>query len=262
MFQSFRVNANSITGFDDERSLSFDMGRLESLLASDSPIDADAVSNIIFPNGTPDVFLSHSHADVRKAACLARKMENLGLKVFVDSEVWGSVFELLKTIDRKFCYQQYSKTFDYDKRNITTSNTFMILNSALIKMIDKAEVFMFIGSDNSLSFDSTKELLGENKTYSPWIHSELLFSSMVRVKIPERFKTAIAFDDTSIKTEASLEGIQPRFIHPAEVKHLSVVNDIQLVRWLTSGARNDAALNRLYEIVGINTKFMDRGLHG
>lgn len=185
-------------------------------------------------------------------------MENLGLKVFIDSEVWGSVFELLKKIDRKFCYQQDSKTFDYDKRNITTSNTFMILNSALIKMIDKAEVFMFVGSSNSLLFDSTEALLGVNKTYSPWIHSELLFSSMVRVKMPERFKLTVAIDEDLVESEVSLESAQPKFIHPAEVKHLSLIDHNQLLRWLTSGARNDAALNKLYEIAGVNTKFMGK----
>lgn len=255
MFQSFRVDVNSITGIDKGRCSSFDIEELESLLVSESPIDTDTVSNIIFPNGTPDVFLSHSHADINKAARLAREMENLGLKVFIDSEVWGSVFELLKKIDRKFCYQQDSKTFVYDKRNITTSNTFMILNSALIKMIDKAEVFMFVGSSNSLLFDSTEELLGKTKTYSPWIHSELLFSSMVRVKIPERFKLTVAIDEALVKSEASLESAQPKFIHPANTEHLKELSSTDLNSWINCGKKRDAALNKLYQLTGINTTF-------
>lgn len=258
MFQSFRIAAEDITGSRASRASGFDIGRLEALLTSAGPIDAEAVANIIFPHGVPDVFLSHSHADVEKTTYLAMEMENLGLRVFIDSEVWGSVFALLKKIDKKFCYQEASKTFNYDYRNITTSNTFMILNSALIKMIDKAEVFMFVGSSSSLAFDSTEELLGEDKTYSPWIHSELLFSSMARVKLPERFKRTVALDEAKTKVEASLEAEKPRFIHPADTEHLIPINSHQLTSWLSSGREGIIALNRLYEITDVNTQYMYR----
>lgn len=258
MFQSFRVDAEDITVSRASRASGFNIEDLEKLLISSEPIDAEVVAKVIFPGGVPDVFLSHSHTDVEKATHLAVEMENLGLKVFIDSEIWGSVFDLLKKIDERFCYQETSRTFNYDYRNITTSNTFMILNSALIKMIDKAEIFMFVGSSNSLVFDSTKNLLDEDKTYSPWIHSELLFSSMARVTVPDRFKRVLIFDEARIKTEASLEAEKPRFIHPADTKHLLHITSDKLVTWLESRCKGVNALNKLYEITHVNTQYMNR----
>lgn len=106
MFQSYRVELEDLgfinyyfsSGANKERK-EVDLSRLESLLLDGKPIDVKEVTGIIFPDGKPDIFLSHSYADID----IVNKFENYlaskkGLKVFIDSEVWGSVYDLLKKL--------------------------------------------------------------------------------------------------------------------------------------------------------------------
>ena len=265
MFQSYRVELEDLglinyyfsSGANKERK-EVDLSRLESLLLDGKPIDVKEVTGIIFPDGEPDIFLSHSYADID----IVNKFENYlaskkGLKVFIDSEVWGSVYNLLKKVDDRFCKNNFSDTYVYKYRNITTSNIFMALNSALTKMIDNSEVFMFIGSDNSLTFDSTKGLIDQGEqTYSPWIHSELLFSSMARINVPKRYLVSPVFESAQDSLEIFKAAKRaPRFIHPAPTEHLKVINSAGLENWLKDTSKGDDALDKLYELTNVNIEF-------
>lgn len=262
MFQSYRVDLPcdaikpSFKALLNDSRIDFDA--LESLLIGGEPIDVGEVTEIIFPTGTPDVFLSHSYADVEVAKRFAGELRSkLGLKVFIDSEVWGSVYKLLKKIDNKFCKEPGDTTYSYVHRNITTSNTFMMLNSALVRMIDKSEVFIFLGSDNSLKFDGTHELIGKNEqTFSPWIHSELLFSSMARINIPQRFLSQLITEDRKLALESIIKASKfPQFIHPANTEHLRNLSEKELTDWLNCGEKGNSSLNKLYELTNVKTNF-------
>lgn len=225
---------------------------VEQMIKSGRPLDAAEVANQLFPSGSPDVFLSHSFNDREDVSRLANAIEELGLQVFVDSEVWESVYDLLRRVDDEYCRQPESTTYYYSKRNHSTANVYMILNSALHHMIDRSEVFIFVGSENSLiasTSDTTQSSPDRQKTCSPWIHSELTISSMIRRVEPKRFRKK--FID---KSEASMEHLEERKLtvhHPAPVDHLLDLGDETLNIWLSSTRhQGDSALDFLYKLTG------------
>ncbi|MDC4876282.1 hypothetical protein OHW01_18325 [Acinetobacter baumannii] len=168
------------------------------LLDRKNTLSVDKISENLFLDIKPDIFLSHSHADENDAIRLAILIEKeLKLNVFIDSCIWGDAFKLLRKIDN--IYSLDGDTFDYHIRNHTTSNIFMILNSALHRIIDNCEAFIFLGTDKSIPITDTFE----DKKYlsSPWIYSELQFAKLVRRTKPRR----ISFESRDIKTESAFD---------------------------------------------------------
>lgn len=135
-------------------------------------ISGDDIIKKFFPEDKYDIFLSYAHSDNNKVINLANFLEEeYKYKVFVDSILWGNIYELLKEID-KICCLNSDGNYDYDKRNFTTSNLFLILSAALHKMIEKSDYFFFL---------ETKQSINENKKLiSPWIFSELSFATQVK----------------------------------------------------------------------------------
>lgn len=151
------------------------------LLIDGSSLDGDEIQKHLFPEDNIDIFLSHSHGDANEVIKLAILLERKGLNVFVDSCVWGNAFDLLKVIDEKYCKNEdNSNTYNYDKRNYSTSHVYMMLNTALHKMIDQCEVFLFLGTPNSIS--AKDGIKNQESLKSPWIFSELAFIQHVRRK--------------------------------------------------------------------------------
>jgi len=150
---------------------------------------ADILENV-FPEIECDIFLSHAHKDNSKVINLANFLEEkYECKVFIDSIFWGNVFDLLRQIDNKCCIIKDSGNYNYTKRNFTTSNLFLILNTALHKMIDKTNYFFFL---------ETKQSTKENQNLiSPWIFSELSFATQVRKRNPQKklFKEKSTFQE-------------------------------------------------------------------
>ena len=144
---------------------------IEKYMNIDGSLDATKISEDWFPDVKSDIFISHSHADENLAINLSGWIySNLGLKCFIDSCVWGYSNDLLKKIDDKYCYQKDSKTYNYSKRNFSTSHIHMMLSTALMNTIDNTECVIFINTPNSIEniYDTVN-----NSTYSPWIYSEL-----------------------------------------------------------------------------------------
>lgn len=150
------------------------------LLIDGNSLDGDEIQKHLFPEDNIDIFLSHSHGDADEVIKLAIILEKKGLKVFVDSCVWGNAFDLLKVIDKKYCRNHDDSAYDYDKRNYSTSHVYMMLNTALHKMIDRCEMFLFLGTPNSVSVKNG--IKNQESLKSPWIFSELAFIQHVRRK--------------------------------------------------------------------------------
>jgi len=150
------------------------------LLVDGNSLDGNEIQNHLFPEADVDIFLSHSHGDENAVIKLAILLERKGLKVFIDSCVWGNAFELLEVIDKKYCRNSDDSAYDYYKRNYSTSHVYMMLNTALHKMIDKCEVFLFLGTPNSTSVKNGIE--NKKSLKSPWIFSELAFVQHVQRK--------------------------------------------------------------------------------
>ncbi|HAS3028640.1 toll/interleukin-1 receptor domain-containing protein [Vibrio sp. Vb5031] len=154
---------------------------LHDFYLGNGDLDATALKEAWFPEiENTHIFLSHSHKDKELAVKIAVILKYiLNINVFIDSCVWGYADDLLREIDNKYALNINTNTYSYEVRNRTTSNIYLILQSSLMTMIDSAECLFFLNTDNTVTSlkDQTKV---ETRTSSPWIMSELQFSSIAR----------------------------------------------------------------------------------
>ena len=186
---------------------------LDAYLAPNGSLKAGEIEGDWFPTIKADVFLSHSHKDEKTVIAFAGYLSELGITSFIDSCVWGYANDLLKQIDKKYCVQSTSSsgsiTYDYDKRNYSTAHVHMILNGALLKMIDNTECLIFLDTPNSL----TTEDLSNGITNSCWIYSELLMSGCIEKKLPIRKSLQFRVDESFEHNALSVE-------YDVDIKHL------------------------------------------
>lgn len=152
-------------------------GDMEKALLTDN---ANWIMDNWFRNYDADIFMSHSHGDEELARKVSAIFNEMGLRVFIDSDVWGYSDKMLRKIDNMHCGLKFREdgtveTYDYNKRNKTTSHVHILLTHALMRMITQTECFIFLETGNS-SFRSTKK---ELDTYSPWLFHELAFANVV-----------------------------------------------------------------------------------
>lgn len=204
-------------------------------------LDAQKLSNIFFRHeNTCKVFISHSHSDIDLANNIAYLLHKKHIEAFVDANSWDNIKNLQKTIDNEFCRSNDDPIlYNYDKRNISTSNVHMILFSALINMINSCECFLFLDTQNSI-----EETARRAQTYSPWIMGELLVSSIIQIKDPRPRRSV----ETRAGMESLTEDAAPGFRYPARTDHLVPLSWQHFGEWYQR-APNDAperALDQLY----------------
>ena len=156
----------------------------EIINPEDGIIDGDTLKSLIFPTSvSPDgknynVFISHSHNDLDKAKELAKYLyEECGQFPFLDDDIWHSADGLLELLDDAYCRIENQNSYNYRKRNFSTSHVHTMLSMAILEMIAQCESFIFIESAESLDFNTLKET--GRKTQSPWIYQELQFAQML-----------------------------------------------------------------------------------
>lgn len=145
-------------------------------------IDGNIVIKELFPITKADVFVSYSHNDTRLAFWVTERLTSIGLNVFVDSLLWGSCDGLLKELDKRYCYKEATKTYDYDSRNYSTAHVHAMLTSAIISAMDRAEVVLFLNTPNSV-LDIKNEIANKKnseQTLSPWLYEEVMFTKVMR----------------------------------------------------------------------------------
>lgn len=189
MFSKFNLKTNDtdfIEYYSDgkilfDKSESDIQSTLDEFIKKNGVIDGTSLQKEWFPiQKKYDVFLSHSHKDERKAIELAGFLsKELNLKVFIDSCLWGFSNNLLKEIDENYCKYSNKVSFDYEKRNYSTSHVHMMLSIALNNMIDECEAIFFLNTPNSINFVDD---INEKQTMSPWIYSELNSANILRIK--------------------------------------------------------------------------------
>ncbi|WP_179152224.1 toll/interleukin-1 receptor domain-containing protein [Chromohalobacter israelensis] len=183
---------------------------LIDIILSEEEIDASKVLRILFPEMQADVFISHSRDDKDKAYKISKDLYDAhGLRCFIDSEVWGSAYDLLKAIDDKYCKSVGGEFYDYKKRNLSTAHVYTVLNTALQRVMYNCKYFLFLRTDASTKLSSIGD---SDQTYSPWIHMELSFSSMIiKSKIQKSMEGMVVNEDAS----------PLRFFHDLNTDHLS-----------------------------------------
>ena len=154
---------------------------LSSFMLSGEVLDGKKLSESWFKAIESDVFISHSHNDVELAYALAGWLKKeFNLDVFLDEVVWGSADDLLKILDKEYCYQPETGTYNYTKRNFTTSHVHAMLSTAIQSVMDNSEVIFFLNTNES--FPSIGDVLKENSNYtlSPWIYQEVINAKLLR----------------------------------------------------------------------------------
>lgn len=223
---------------------------LSRYISEDGVINGSDLKEHWFSISNKDIFISHSHKDLNRVKAFAGWIyETFGLEAFIDSCSWGYCDELLNKIDKKYCYNQKTETYNYNLRNYTTSHVHMMLSTALTEMMDNTECVIFFNTPNSINMatelDKVKK---QEKTISPWIYHELSMTTLLREREPKR-------------KEVILEHFSQRndeFVVSYDVtkllKGLTTITDENLLLWQSKWHKRpiklkEEALDLLYEIV-------------
>jgi len=198
-----------------------------------------------FPAIETDVFLSHSHKDADLAIGLSGWLNiEFGLTSFIDSCIWGYSEKLLRMIDDKYCYQPSTKTYNYERRNKSTSHVYMMLSTALTKMMHSCECIIFISTPRSISPKNSIESEGE--TDSPWIYSEIAMTSLIQKRSPKEHRERTMVK-SSIAMDSLNESLQVKY--DVDLSHLTLLTAADLNAWYKSNQKTSSqSLDALYNL--------------
>lgn len=155
--------------------------KIETFLLNDGSLDATQMLESWFPSIYRHVFISHSHKDEKMAIRLATWLQDkFSITCFIDSSAWGFCDDLLKNLENQYCYNESTKTYSYEKRNISTAHVHTLLNVALAMMLDSCECIIFLNTPNSIKAKDSIASVDAETTSSAWIYSELSVSRLIR----------------------------------------------------------------------------------
>jgi len=206
---------------------------LDKYISPDGSIDGSKMQEDWFPQNiiNADVFISHSHKDKNNAIALAGWLyEKFKLQSFIDSCIWSFSDNLLKEIDNKYCWtDDKHETYNYAKRNYSTSHVHLMLSTALNKMMDKTECLFFMNTINSIT---PKGLI--EQTESPWIYSEITMSQLIKKNLTGREELVKSELIKSMSERALLEAKMPSIKYTLGLSHLKEIDEISLLYWVTA----------------------------
>lgn len=145
---------------------------------NDIEIDASMLQQRIFPTPHRTIFISHLSAYRQTALDIKEAIEFWcpGYTCFIDSEVWGNMYTILRKLQNKYALLPNGH-YRHEMVNNICQHLSLILSMALTKAIKDSPYFLFVpgGDDEMLNGDSIS-------TTSPWVCHELLTASL----LPER----------------------------------------------------------------------------
>jgi hypothetical protein len=237
----------------------------EYLLNGNNLLDAEKIQQSVFPETDIDVFISHSHNDEDQAISIALSLEEIGLKPFVDSCVWGYADELLKKIDNNYCIPSGWENYSYALRNRTTTNVHLILNAALQQMIHRSELFIFLGTESSIKID--EYMSDTERLSSPWIFSELMFAQNVKRTERRQLEYGVGMENYRKLEEAAFDSkhVEFRYLLPQSTYSMDYE---QFMKWLSSCTLSDGSgfirrisglqhVDKLYAELGVDAKLLE-----
>ena len=201
-------------------------------IVTNQSIDAEKVKGDWFPVIESDIFISHSHRDLKIVGKLTEILsDHLKLKVFVDSYVWKYSDDLVKQIERQ-CHE-----FGREVHDKIVAHVNIMLSSAITKMLNETECVIFLNTNNSL-------IPGEGsfsqQTDSPWIYHELFITGLLPIKFPVRKM------DQKVVNEAD----QFQILHTVPLEHMTNLNEEEFKTWITLAkcCHSEKALDVLYNL--------------
>lgn len=249
-----------IEGMGRKNQLQKDSKReLEKFTLPDGLIDGTGLSDDWFQTVQSDVFISHSHNDQNLAFAIAGWLKKeFGLYVFMDEVIWGSADELLRTIDKEYCWQSKSGTYNYTKRNLTTSHIHAMLSTAIYSVMDRTEVVLFLNTQESVP--DVGNVLNEDSKYtlSPWIYQELTATKLLRITDWLEYRQKVMLEHFQQKYDLA----ELRIAYKTPVDDLTILDAEKLNQWMKNYAERttlpyrrlfskilDHPLNYLYDTV-------------
>lgn len=235
MYKAFRLNLQDIQAvvqtywmYGQKQSVDL-KSKLQSGLLKymnvNGVLDGQRIMNDWFSQVKVDVFISHSHRDLKSVHALSGWLyQTFGLTSFIDSDIWGYCDDLIKEMDKAYS-KDANGNLDYSKIRETTAHVHVMLMSALSMMINKTECLFFIDSDQSIT--ARDSVL---KTGSPWIYNELLISSMIRPQEIERPQFRIE-DSLVLFERREFSAAEMRIDYPAVHKHMKTITWPDLKDW-------------------------------
>lgn len=200
-------------------------------------IDGEQLSNIWFPIVKKDVFISHSHNDEELALTVAGILnKEFGLSVFIDSTIWGSADDLLRAIDDEYCMQK-DGTYNYIKRNFSTSHVHAMLTTAIMQAMDQAEAIFFLNTPNS-TYD-LKSGFSKEHTLSPWIYEEIICAKLLREQSWEEYR--MIRTDEAYHFDKSL-----KVAYPYDLREYKTITFIDLIEWVKQWEKRKETGNGIY----------------
>ena len=257
MFATFKMNLPDLSGDIWEQCYNKGLNvystqkqemkeSLDKYLSVDGELKASEIEKDWFPSFKADVFLSHSHKDEKDAIALAGLLNDIGLMAFIDSCVWGYADDLLRQIDNEYCVLKTNldgsvDSYNYQRRNQSTAHVHMMLNGALMKMMDNTECLIVLNIPNSLKAKD----VSNGKTNSGWIYSELLMSKFLRKRFPIRKSMNFAVSESVRHDGLSVE-------YDADITHLITISIVDVIKATEEGRYSGlGVLDQLYFAKGL-----------
>ena len=201
-------------------------------------LDGDLIQKEWFPDKDYDVFLSHSHNDLDKALKIKVLLKHFGLKVFVDSTVWGFADNLLRKIDDAYA-QRSEGYYSYNKRNRSTAAVHLMLSTALTQVMDNAEAVFFLNTPNSTLQHFAGTEYDKTLIASPWIYHEIMMTKFLRPNsFRRREKDIINENGDYTKQYKNL-----MMLRSADLSHMQKLSLSKFAGWVSSLMNNEQRRN-------------------
>ncbi|MEI2988498.1 MAG: hypothetical protein V8T22_05435 [Oscillospiraceae bacterium] len=184
-------------------------------------LNGNKIQNDWFPQISADIFISHSHDDEDLANAFAGWLyDEFKLTSFIDSNAWGYVDELLTLFNKEYSQHWFSKEvgliYSLEDCNRASQHANIMLLMALQNMIDKVESVFLLNTHRSIDVFEGNRM---NRTYSPWIYSEIVCTQLIRKRplinyrgkqniIAESFAKSELSNNLQIQYDVSLEHLK------------------------------------------------------
>ena len=206
---------------------------LKKFIIEEEEISGTKLQEDWFPQIKADIFISHSHIDEELALILAGWLSSeFNLTCFIDSCVWGHSDTLLENLNNKYSNKRKNPKggflYSYNSCNKVSQHVNMMLNVALHKMIDKTEAIFLLNTSNSIEKFDDDEI---NKTYSPWLYSELICSALIEKKPLFTYRSAPM-------CESENQDNKIKIVYDIPVNHLIDLSKDDLKNWKEKKSTN------------------------
>jgi hypothetical protein len=226
---------------------------LEAMILKDGTLDGTKLQEQWFPLVEADLFISHSHKNEEAAIILAGYLRKVfGITSFIDSTVWSYSNDLLQQLDNQYCRNEGEDTYDYQKRNFSTSHVYLMLSGALSKMIDNTECVFFLNTPDSIKADKVID-----STLSPWIYSEILTTQFIRKRAPKEHPGRQWLTKSFSQGGQILNESKLAVTYEVEMSHLTSISAGEFPTWLRKSSNERYKLDALYKMYPLDGKFIN-----